>query len=332
MTIAPRFHHNPRRSAPIPPPTAPQNLHVFSGKLNRQIAELRSHVSYRKQIPTSCSNRQKCHKCKTRFSCRICMRSPSRIETAGTADKRIAALVKSKKPVSLHPDPNAHADSNFPCSFRRSPQPQGTFSAQIHPIQTSSNAHRRSESPGPARKVSQRRRRFFACNFSRSFDAPSSRLFFGAMVPHPLDAFERLQPAQKNSFADSFALPGNVEHEVVAINKINVSVSAFQEKRPVARRHSTKGVASRIAHKVRFGLNDAPAEPNMRQVVHQRLADQKTCQLDGVDRQLAAAQSANPNFSARERHAIRSIIRTLRVRLTLFLDAVGEIDERQSIG
>jgi hypothetical protein len=119
------------------------------------------------------------------------------------------------------------------------------------------------------------------------------------MELHPLNTFERLQPAQKNPFADAYALTGYVEHEVVAINKINVRVSAFHKKRPVAWRHPAKRVTSRVAHEISFCLDDTSAKPHVRQIMHQRFADQKTRQFDGINRQLAAAEAANANFSAR---------------------------------
>jgi hypothetical protein len=251
------------------------------------------------------------------------------IETARTADKWITALVKTEKPFSRNPDPDAYAYTNLSRRLHCGTKPQRTFSAQVHPVQNSGNTHRRSEPSWPARKLSQRSSRFFACNFSRSFGAASARRFGAAMKFHPFDSFERLHSTQKNSFADPFALSGNIQHEVVSVNKINVRVSAFQKKRAIPRRLSAKRVASRVAYNVGFRFNDSSAKPHMRQVMHQRFADQKTRQFDGIDRQLAAAKAANPNFSVRDCHAIRSIIRTVRARLILFLHAAGKIDERQ---
>jgi len=137
------------------------------------------------------------------------------------------------------------------------------------------------------------------------------------MALHPPDSLERLKAAQKNSFADAFALAGNVEHVMVAINEINVGVAAFAKKRAIARRESTKCVGRGVANDIGFGFNDASAEPNLRQVVHKRFADEEASKFDGINRQLAPAEAANTNFSARERHAIRSIIRTGFARLTL---------------
>src|ERR1700693_7120 len=58
MTITRGLQHNPRRSSPIPSLGAPQNVNRLSVNLNRQIAELRSRVSCRKQTPTKYSNRK----------------------------------------------------------------------------------------------------------------------------------------------------------------------------------------------------------------------------------------------------------------------------------
>src|ERR1700683_2552423 len=215
-----------------------------------------------------------------------------RIETSGTADKRIAALVKTEKPVSRHSDSNAYAYANFSRGFPRGAEPQRPFGAQVHPIQTPGNAHRRSETSGPTRKLGQRHSRFFSRDFSRFFCPPSFRRFGGAMEFHPLDSFERLQPTQKNSFADAFALSGNIQHEVVSINKINIGVSALQKKCAIARRLSAERVTSRVTHKVRFGFNNAAAETDMRQSMHQRFPDQKARQFYGINRQLAAATEA----------------------------------------
>ena len=56
--------------------------------------------------------------------------------------------------------------------------------------------------------------------------------------------------------------------------------------------------ARRIAHRIRFGLDDAPAQASVRQIVDQRLADQVLRELDRVDGQFRAPQSAG---SASER-------------------------------
>jgi hypothetical protein len=336
----------------------------FFGNLNRQVPELETTVSHRKQRPVTCPNAQTAKKSKTEhaifgtnsFRCRCsagaffcpaaflsfalprqssdadrmktdtfqralhpCRIRPrrdaslglsSRIEAPRPADIRIAALVKTKKAVSFKPDSDAHANANFSPGLPLSAQPKRAFCAQIAPIQAARNPQRRGEPSGAAREFGQKPCRFFARSRAHAFD--------GAMPLHPVNALERLESAKKNSFADAFALSGNVEHVVVAINKINVRMPAFAKKRAVASRESAKCVGRSIANNIRFGFDDPSAEPDMRQVVHERFADEKTRKLDSINGKLAAAEPANASFRARNRHAIRSIIRAAFARLTIF--------------
>jgi hypothetical protein len=237
-------------------------------------------------------------------------RQYSRIEAARAADKWVATLKKTEKSLSLMPDSDAHADANIsrrPCGGA---EPQRAWGAQVEPIQPAGDAQRRGESSGAARKFRQGCWGFFGRSRVPAFN--------GTVALHPLDAFERFESAQKNSLANAFGLAGNVEHVVIAIDKINIGVPALAKKRAIARCHSAKRVAGRVADQVSFGFDNASAKANRRQVVHQGFANKEARELDGIDRQLATPEAANANFRARERHAIRSIIRTVRARLTIF--------------
>src|ERR1700683_2764278 len=136
------------------------------------------------------------------------------------------------------------------------------------------------------------------------------------MALHPLDSFERLQTAQEDSFADTFALAGNVEHVVTAVDEVHVGVSAVEKKRFVTRREAAKSVRGCVTDDISLRFYDAAAQTHMRQIVNQRLADKKAREFDGLDGKLAATKAADADFSASRHSAISSIIRTVCARVT----------------
>src|ERR1700689_1779817 len=101
--------------------------------------------------------------------------------------------------------------------------------------------------------------------FARSFRRSFARDLGTAMVLHPVDAFERLEGAEQDAFADACAVAGQVEHVVIAVNEVNVRMPPFAKKRAVARRHPSRRVAGGVTDDIGFCFDDASAEPYMRQ-------------------------------------------------------------------
>src|ERR1700691_4902944 len=118
------------------------------------------------------------------------------------------------------------------------------------------------------------------------------------MALHPLDSFERLQAAEEASFADAFALSGNIQHVVIAVDEVHVAVATVEKKGFVTRREAAKSVRGCVADDISFRFDDAAAQTHMRQIVNQRLADKKARELNGFDGKLAATKAAGADFPA----------------------------------
>src|SRR5712672_3603510 len=99
---------------------------------------------------------------------------------------------------------------------------------------------------------------------------------------HERDALERLKGAQQNASAHAGFFARYVHHEAGSIREIHIGVAAAKKERANTGRLAAERMSRRIADRVRFGLNDASAEPPLQVVVDQRLADQVPRQLDGV--------------------------------------------------
>jgi hypothetical protein len=82
-------------------------------------------------------------------------------------------------------------------------------------------------------------------------------------------------------------------------------VAAREEQRAVARGRTAEGVARAVADQVGLGLDDAPADPTLGQVVNQGLADQEAGERDRVDRQLGPGQPADrPRYRAQPKRPV----------------------------
>src|SRR5580704_17932279 len=119
-----------------------------------------------------------------------------------------------------------------------------------------------------------------------------------AMALHPLDSFQRLHSAQEDSFADTFALAGNVEHVVTAVDEVHVGMSAVEKKGFVTRREAAKSVRGCVAEDISLRFDDATAQADVRQIVDQCLADKKAREFDCINREFAATKTADADFSA----------------------------------
>src|SRR6202167_6640122 len=113
------------------------------------------------------------------------------------------------------------------------------------------------------------------------------------MALHPLDSFERLQAAQEDSFADAFALAGNIQHVVIAVDEVHVAVATVEKKGFVTRREAAKSVRGCVTDDISFRFDDAAAQTHMRQIVNQRLADKKGGEFDGLEGKLPGEEGAD---------------------------------------
>jgi hypothetical protein len=197
-------------------------------------------------------------------------------------NKLTPPLIKPQQPVRLLIDPNPHADADSPCRPDSSPEPQHATANQIHSVQPPIHLKRLRQPSRSPRQILQAD---------------------GRAVPlHSRYAFNRLNRAQQNSFSNPLPLPGNIQHEMIAVTEIHIRMPALQKQRPIPRRQSAKSVRRSVAGHVRFRFDDPPRQAPAWQIVHQRLANQKSRQLHRLYRQLVALQSPNLQSPALHRH------------------------------
>jgi hypothetical protein len=201
----------------------------------------------------------------------------SNLKSLGSADENIAALIKAQDEMRVARDADADAFADRAPFADRGAKPQRTGRAKIHPIDTLVNAKCGSQAAGSAREIKQ---------------ADGA-----AMTAHQFNPFDRLDRAQKHSSAHAGLLAGNIHHERRAVNEINVRVTVLEKKRAIAGRLAAEGVAGRVARKIGFGFDDAPAQAPGGEIANESFANQVACELDGIYRQLVTPQG--PNFAIR---------------------------------
>jgi hypothetical protein len=92
---------------------------------------------------------------------------------------------------------------------------------------------------------------------------------------HLIDAVERLQRAEQHAAPDAGNFAAHVEHEMIAVRKVDVSMSAPQKHRSIARGRTAKMMGGWVARRVRFGFNDAARHSAGREFANDDLADQE---------------------------------------------------------
>lgn len=80
---------------------------------------------------------------------------------------------------------------------------------------------------------------------------------------------------------------------MISVTEIDVGVAAREEKRFVARGETAEGVCGGVADKIGFRFDDSPAQAALWDFMHERFADEKFCEFDGIQRQVAQAKAAN---------------------------------------
>jgi hypothetical protein len=133
----------------------------------------------------------------------------SAVQAVRPAHERIAALVETQRAMSFLGDADAYAYTDSPRWTRGCSEPKLARTAEVNSIKLSRDPKCFGETSWPARKVNHALR--------------------VAMALHSFDAFERLDSSKQHAFSDAFALAGNVEHVMIAVHKIDVRVSAFEE-------------------------------------------------------------------------------------------------------
>jgi hypothetical protein len=104
------------------------------------------------------------------------------------------------------------------------------------------------------------------------------------MLLHLRDAPERFEGPDQDATADSGDFSADIEHEVVAVAEIDVSMSTAEKHGAIAWGRAPKVVGGGIALRVGFGFDDAPTEADAREFANDNLANKKAGQGDGARR------------------------------------------------
>ena len=115
-----------------------------------------------------------------------------------------------------------------------------------------------------------------------------------AVLLHDADAVRWLDCSDQDACANARPLARDVQHERAAIGKVDICVPALEEERLIARGDATIGVTRGVADGICLGLDDAAARHTFGQLPHEHLADEKTSELRGIDRQLSPMQPDEP--------------------------------------
>jgi hypothetical protein len=110
---------------------------------------------------------------------------------------------------------------------------------------------------------------------------------------HLGNTFDGFQSPDQDAAANAGNFGTDVEHEMIAIGKIDVGVAAAQKHRLIARGRPAKVMSGGIARRVGFGFHDAPSHAAGGKLANNDLADQESSQSDGSGREFPATKSAN---------------------------------------
>jgi hypothetical protein len=106
-------------------------------------------------------------------------------------------------------------------------------------------------------------------------------------------AFERLKRADQHPASHVRELRGDIEHEMIAVGEVDVSVTAAEKHGAVARGGSPKMMGGGIARRIGFGFDDAAHQPATGEFANHDLADEEAGEGDCIRRQLRAAEASN---------------------------------------
>src|ERR1700730_10466848 len=122
-----------------------------------------------------------------------------------------------------------------------------------------------------------------------------------AVLFHLSNALEGLKGADQDTATSARDLAADVEHEVIAIAKIDVSMASPQKHRLITRGRPAKMMRGRIAGRIGFGFHNAPSHSGGRKLANDDLADQEPRQHNGPRWQVAAPQPSNEDGPGRVR-------------------------------
>jgi hypothetical protein len=138
---------------------------------------------------------------------------------------------------------------------RQRTEPEGAGSAQVSAVERAVNAHGGREAARTAGQVQQA-------------GGVAVRL-------HIANTLEGLKRPDEDATPDTFDFRTHIEHEVIAITKVDVGMAAAKEHGAISRRWPAKMVSGRVALRIGLGFNDPAGQTYARQFAHHNFAYQK---------------------------------------------------------
>ena len=188
---------------------------------------------------------------------------------------RVAALVETEQTLGFFGDADADAFPNPTGGPIDAPKPQRSATAQIKTVKTPVNAERGGETPRAPGKVRDRNR--------------------SATAVHKVNPFQRLDRPQKNPRPYALWFGGNIQGEPGAVDEIDIGMAVRKKQGAIARGQTPESVATGVVGQIGLGLHNAAAHAPRRQIVHENRADQETCQLNRIFRQVGPTQTVDGN-------------------------------------
>jgi hypothetical protein len=181
------------------------------------------------------------------------------VETPWATNERVAALEETKFAMDFpgNADPNAY--SNGVNCAKRSAEPKWAVATEVHAVEPFRDAEGRGKTAGAARQVKQ---------------SPCT-----AVSLHQRNSLNRLDSAQQDARADSRRFARNVQHEMIPISEVDVSVAAIEKERTISRSEPSKGMRGGITGKIGFRLHDTATQHGPAEIVDQSFPDQKPRQF-----------------------------------------------------
>jgi hypothetical protein len=210
------------------------------------------------------------------------VKAESGAKGSGATDEGVAAQVEAKEAVRGVGDANAltFAEEEGERGKARAShcaEPERAGGAEVCGVEGAVNAQSGGEAPGTAGKVEQARGL--------------------AVAPHLLDALQRLEGADEDAATHSGGLRADVEHEVIAVAKIDVGVAKAEKHGTSALGGSAKVVRGRVARRVGLGFDNTAAKTDAGEFANDDFADKKAGQSHGVQGKFGTAEAPDRNGS-----------------------------------
>jgi len=191
-------------------------------------------------------------------------------EAKGAADEGVATFIEAEQPVGGAGDADAAALAQQEPACRRGGgagggkggEPEGAGCAEVGAVEGTVDTESSGQAAGAAGEVEK---------------VPGV-----AVELHLGNAVEWLKSADQDAAANSWDFLADVEHEVVAIAEIDVSVAAAEEHGARAGGGAAKVMGGGVSLGVSLGFNDAAAEAPSGELADDDFADQEAGQGYGV--------------------------------------------------